>query len=89
LERGLNKSGLIDDHLQQLAKADKKRKEVLERITATIQNLAQQNLSLQRHRESLVGDSNTGNFLALLKYFPKFYPFMREHLDSFSEVLDW
>jgi hypothetical protein len=41
-ERGLNKSGLIDDHLQQqIAKAAKKWREILERITATVQTLAQ------------------------------------------------
>jgi hypothetical protein len=40
LERGLNKSGLIDDHLQQqIAKAAKKWREILERITATVQTL--------------------------------------------------
>jgi hypothetical protein len=46
LERGLNKSGLIDDHLQQqIANAAKMRREILERNTATVQNLAQQNSS--------------------------------------------
>jgi hypothetical protein len=48
LERGLNKSELIDDHLQQqIAKAAKKWREILERITATVQTLAQQNLPLE------------------------------------------
>jgi hypothetical protein len=83
LERGLNKSGQIDDHLQQqIAKAPKKRRDNLERTTATDQTLAKQNLNLRGHRESLVSDQ--GNFLALLKYLAKFYPVMREHLDSVS-----
>jgi hypothetical protein len=73
----LNKSGLIDDHFQQQnAKSDRKRREHLERVTATIQDLAQQNLSLRRHRES-VGDSNPGNFRALLNYLAKFDPVAR------------
>jgi hypothetical protein len=63
LERGLKKSGLIDDHLQQkIAEAAKKWREILERITATVQTLAQQNLPLRGHRESLVSDPNPGNF---------------------------
>jgi hypothetical protein len=49
----LNKRGLIDDYLQQqIVKAAKKRREILERITATVQTLAQQNLLLRGHRES-------------------------------------
>jgi hypothetical protein len=85
LERELNKSGLIDDHLQQeIAKADKKWREILERITATVRTPAQQNLPLRGHRESLISDSNPGNFLALLKYLAKFDPVVRKHLDSDS-----
>jgi hypothetical protein len=75
LERGLNKSGLIDDHLQQqIAKGDKKWREILERIIATIQTLAHQNLPLCGHHESLVNDPNPENLLALLKYLAKFGP---------------
>jgi hypothetical protein len=73
LERGLNKCGQIDDHFQQQnAKSDRKRREYLERVTPTIQNLAQ-----RRHRESVVGDSNPGNFLALFNYLAKFDPVAR------------
>jgi hypothetical protein len=62
LERGLNKSGLIDDHLQQqITEAAKKWREILERITAIVRTLAQQNLPLLGHRESLVSDPNPGN----------------------------
>jgi phosphoribosylaminoimidazole (AIR) synthetase len=44
LERELNKSGQIDDHLQQqIDKAAKKWREILERITATVKTLSQQN----------------------------------------------
>jgi hypothetical protein len=85
LERGLNKSGLIDDHLQQqIAKAAKTWREILERITATVQTLTQQNLPLRGHRESLVSDPNPVNFLALLKCLAKSDTLMREHLDSIS-----
>jgi hypothetical protein len=85
LERGLNKSGLIDYHLQQeTAKAANKWREIIERITATVQTLAQQNLPLRGHRDSLVSDPNPGNSLALLKYLAKLDPVVREHLDSVS-----
>jgi hypothetical protein len=81
----LNKSGLSDDHLQQeIAKAAEMWREILELITVTVQTLVQQNLPLRGHRESLVSDPNSGNFLALLKYLAKFDPVMREHLDSVS-----
>jgi hypothetical protein len=74
-----------DDHLQQqIAKAAKKWRAILERVTTTVHSLAQQNLPLRGHRESLVSDPNLGNFLALLKYLDKFDPAMREHLDSVS-----
>jgi hypothetical protein len=85
LEHGLNKSGLIDDHLQQqIAIAAKKWREILERITATVRTPAQQNLPLRGHRETLVSDPNPENFLALLKYLETFDPVMREHSDSVS-----
>jgi hypothetical protein len=85
LEGGLNKSGLIHDHLQQqIAKAAQKRREILERIIATVQTLPQQNLNLRGHRETLVSGLNPGNFFALLKYLARFDPVMREHLDSVS-----
>ena len=43
LERSLNKGGLIDDLLQeQMSKAAKTWKEILERVIATVQTLAQQ-----------------------------------------------
>jgi hypothetical protein len=55
LECELNRSGLIDDRLQQqTAKAGRKWTENLERVTATVQTLAQQNLSLRGHRVSQV-----------------------------------
>jgi hypothetical protein len=41
VERGLKRSGLIDDRLlQQIAKADEKWRGILERVTATIHTLA-------------------------------------------------
>jgi hypothetical protein len=79
----LNRIGLIDDRhpQQQIAKADKKWREILERVNVTIQTPAQENLFLRGHRESLVGDSNSGNFLALLKYLAKFDSLMKERFD--------
>ncbi|XP_065642856.1 uncharacterized protein LOC136074463 [Hydra vulgaris] len=44
--------------------------------------LAQQNLALRGHNESLQSDENSGNFLALMKFLAKFDPFMKEHLES-------
>ena len=68
MERSLNKGGLIDDLLQkQISKAVKTWKEILERVIATVQNLA-----LIGHRESITNDPNPGNFLGLLKYLDKF-----------------
>ena len=73
MERSLNRGGLIDDLFQeQMSKADKTWKEILERVIATVQTLAQQNLALRGHRESITKDPNPGNFLALLKYLDKF-----------------
>jgi hypothetical protein len=69
---------------QQTAKANGKWTEILERITATVQSLAQHNLYLPGHCESLVGDFNRGNFVVLLKYLKKFGPVMKKHLKSVS-----
>jgi hypothetical protein len=60
-----------------LLKQLKKWREILERITVTVQTLAQQNLPLRGHRESVVSDPSPGNFLALLKYLAKFDPVMK------------
>jgi hypothetical protein len=53
----------INELLKQLNKC----REILEGIKATIQNLAQQNFPLRGHRESVVSDTNPGNFMVLLK----------------------
>lgn len=85
LERAFNKGGLIDDHLQrQINKEANTWKEILERIVATVQTLAQQNLALRGHHEYM-NHSNPGNFLALLKYLAKFDPVIRSHLNSISD----
>ncbi|XP_065654552.1 uncharacterized protein LOC136081182 [Hydra vulgaris] len=85
LERGFQSGGLIDDQLQiQVARAAQKRKQVLERVTAAIQMLTQQNLALRVHNEFLQSDEKSGNFLALMKFLAKFDPFMKEHLESVS-----
>lgn len=85
LERSLNKGPAIDSHLQrQVCEAAKIWKEILERVIATVQTLAQQNLALRGHRESITDSANPGNFLALIKYLAKFDPVMRTHLDSVS-----
>jgi hypothetical protein len=72
LERGLNKSGLINDHLQQqIAEAAKTFRKILERITASARTLAEQNFPLRGHRESLVSDFNPGNFFGTVEVFGK------------------
>jgi hypothetical protein len=51
----VEKSGIIGNELQQrTAKAAKKWTEILERISATFQTLAQQNFFLRSHRELLL-----------------------------------
>lgn len=88
LERALQKGTVIDDRLQQqVLEQSRIWRVVLERVIATVQTLAQQNLALRGHRESIVDDDNCrpGNFLALLKYLAKFDPVMRAHLQSVSE----
>jgi hypothetical protein len=69
---------------KKLLKQIKKWREILECVTATIQTLAEQNLSLRSHHELLVGNSNPGDFLSLLKYLAKFDRVMRKHMDSVS-----
>lgn len=85
MERSLKKGGLLDDRLQQQIRNETKvRRDILERIIATIQTLAQQNLALRGHRESVSEDPNPGNFLALIKYLSKFDPVMKAHVESVS-----
>lgn len=75
--------GIIDDRLQQQIRDETKLwKDIIERIIATIQTLAQQNLALRGHRESITEESNPGNFLALIKYLSKFDPVMKSHVDA-------
>lgn len=83
MERSMKNGGLIDDRLQQQIR-DKVRawRNILERIFATIQTLAQQNLALRGHRESITKNSNPGNFIAFIKYLSKFDPVMKEHVES-------
>ena len=54
----------------------------LKRILHKIKFLAEQNLALRGHRESLQADSNpnVGNFLGLMKFLAVFDPTLREHL---------
>jgi predicted nucleic acid-binding Zn-ribbon protein len=81
----LNNDELTDDELQkQTAKAAKKWREILERVTVTIKNLAQQKLPLRGHCQSLISDTNPRHFMALLKNLAKFDPVRRHHLDSGS-----
>jgi hypothetical protein len=61
----LNKGGLTDDPCHRpIAKSAKTFRKNLEHITATVQNIAKKNMFLLGHRESLVSNRNTGNFLA-------------------------
>jgi enamine deaminase RidA (YjgF/YER057c/UK114 family) len=51
----VEKGGIIGNEFQQrTAKAAKKWREILERISATVQTLAQQNFFLRSHRELLL-----------------------------------
>lgn len=85
LERSMRNGGLIDNRLQQLIREETKVwRDILERIIATIHTLAQQNLALRGHRESITKDSNPGNFIALIKYLSKFDPVMKAHVESVS-----
>ena len=56
---------------------------ILKRILHGIKYLAEKNLVLRGHRESLQADSdsNVGNFLGLMKFLAFFDPVLREHLD--------
>lgn len=90
LERRLKQGSVIDNTLQQqILEQSRIWREVLERIIATIQTLAQQNLALRGHRESVLEETeettcSSGNFLALLQYLAKFDPVMRAHFQSVS-----
>ena len=67
-----------------MSKAAKTWKEILERVIATVKTLAQHNLALRGHRESVTNNPNPGNFLVLLKYLIKFDLVMISNLDSVS-----
>jgi hypothetical protein len=67
----LKKGGIIGNELQQrTAKAAKMWTEILERISATVQTLAQQNFFLRSHRE-----------YQSRKSYSMFDPLTREHWD--------
>lgn len=82
----LKKGGLIDDRLLQQIKWNKILSDILKFIIVTIQILAQQNLVLRGHRESISEDLNPGNFLTLLMYLNKFDPMMKTHMESISAI---
>ena len=84
LERNLsNKIEIIDAEFYLRIETEKQKlREILKRILDGIKYLAEHNLALRGHRESLQADSdsNVGNFLGLMKFLPVFDPVLREHL---------
>ena len=88
LERNLsNKTGSIDAEFHvEIEKEKQKWREIFKRILHGIKYLAEQNLALRGHRESLQADSdpNVANFFGLMKFLAVFDPVLREHL-SFIE----
>ena len=84
LERNLsNKTGIINTEFQvQIENEKQKWHQILKRILHGIKYLAEQNLALRGHRESLQADSdlNVGNFLGLMKFLAVFDSVLREHL---------
>ena len=56
----------IQDHENTPAKTWK---EIVEWVIVTVQTLAQQNLTLRRHRESVTNNENPGKFLSFVKIF--------------------
>ena len=84
LERNLTENkGIIDAELQVLMEKEKQKwRDILMRVVHGVKYLAEQNLALQGHRESLQADndSNVGNFHGLMKFLSVFDTVIREHL---------
>lgn len=75
--------GLLNGRLQQQIRAETRVwKDILENIMGTMCTIAQPNLALRGHLESITEDFNPGNFLAFIKYLNKFYPVMKAHVES-------
>lgn len=73
-------------HQKQIIGETERWREILKRILDGIMFLAKQNLPFRGHREdlSLESDTNSGNFLELMKLLGKYDPIMREHLTKFT-----
>ena len=83
LERNLSdKTGIIDAEFHVQIEKKQKWSEILKRILHGIKYLAEQNLALPGHRESLEADNdaNVGNFFGLMKFLAVFDSVLREHL---------
>ena len=90
LERNLsNKTGIIGAEFQvQIEKEKQKWHEILKRVLHGIKYLAEQNLVLRGHRESLQAgsDLNVGNFLGLMKFLAVFDPVLQKHLGFIESI---
>lgn len=95
LELSLNNIQTVDKALQEQICIEKQRwREVLARIISCIQYLAAQNLAFRGHRESISDESNSGNFLELLKLISKYDTVLANHVAAYlspaiqSELID-
>ncbi|XP_055301630.1 zinc finger MYM-type protein 1-like [Sitodiplosis mosellana] len=81
LRKRLQTNQTIDSHQQKLLIKEIDRwKELMKRLVASIQFLAQQSLAFRGHSSTLY-DKNNGNFLKLMEMLAKFDPVMADHLN--------
>ena len=88
LELRLKKGKTIDQVEMSLIEASRKRwREVLRRLIAIIQSLAERNLGLRGTVDTLHSQNN-GNFLKEVELLAKFDPVMRQHVNQIESGID-